>query len=318
MKATGSRRNTTAVSIAAVLFIAILSLGSGTAAAWTKLNDSNGTFSLGDQPSGTFSSESANTGSGFSETFSNPSTAAATTTNVSGGDGGVAVTVSYKESIKEQEDAGKIESIITQDIMLQEALKEALGLKELTKEKISEIAAASAEVAKSISSSRSISIVSGKTTLSLSFTYSGSGSVSNFIIYDTVPKSVAPSSDNITVIAGGAIVKIVEKDPKYSFTYPAISGGDSKTVSYTVNRQLDKSVVNTFAAPIFLAEKVVKAEEKPAPATPPAGETKEEIPPGAPQKYGWKAIIVGIALILIIAAILKAFGKGKKHQRNKE
>ncbi len=317
MESTSSPKNTVLLGLAAAILIAMLVLGPGTAAAEWKLNDSNGTFSLGDQPSGIVGPQNVDTSSGFSETFSNPAAEITTTPTSVTGDGGVAATVSYKESIKELENAGKIESIITQDIMLQEMLKEALGLKELTKEKISEIAAASAEVAKSISSSRSISIVSGKTTFSLSFTYGGSGSVSNFIIYDTVPKSVAQSSDNITVTAGGAIVKIVEKDPKYSFIYPAISGGDSKTVSYTVNRQLDKSVVNTFAAPVFLAEKVVKAPGTPAPATPPAGEKKEEIPPGAPQKYGWKTILAVIAAILIIAAILKAFGKGKK-QKNKE
>ncbi len=318
-------KNYAAVLLAAWLFVAV-ALSFEPALGWEMLNESTGNFSMGDQPSGTFDSEKISSGSGFSETFSNPS-ANATTPSDSGGGGGITsatksnadAIVSYEEDLKKQQDAIQIENTIKSDVALQQTIKDALGLKELSAEKISEISAASAEVAKSISSSRSIFITSAGTTFSLSFSYGGSSKISNFVIYDVVPKSFAPSSDNITVIANGAIVKIVQKDPVYSFTYPEISKGESKTISYSVNKQLDKSVLNNISVPLFLAGKLVEQAAAPSsiPPSPPPTTTEKERSPEIPEGGGASdvpviAVLVALAVIAIIAFYAAKKGQGIK------
>ncbi|VVB61701.1 Uncharacterised protein [uncultured archaeon] len=265
------------------------------ASGWAVVSDSNGTFTT--NPNNGNLSQDIPTASGFNVTFN----AASNTTNSSGssagsGSGGGAVTntTTNTVTVDEKKDKNEIKGIIQQDKKLQDAIKSMLGLTELSDKKIDEIAELSSEVSKSVTGSRSISVSAGATTLSYAFVYTGDQTVNKFIVYDTVPKSVAASSDDITVIAGGATVNVIEKDPAFLFAYPTIAKGESKTISYSVNKQLNKSVINSFSAPVIIAGGIVEGAQTQQNASQAPNQAQTETP-----KSG-NILIVAFAIIVAI------------------
>lgn len=205
---------------------------------------------------------------------------------------------------------------LKENAVLKEALAEILGSR-LSDEKIAEFSKASEEVLRQVTApSRSLDIGTSTSTLSLSFEYKGTGTVQNFVVYDTIPKSFANNANQITITAPGAVVRIVEADPIYTFTYPTLSSGQKVDIKYAVNARVNKSVLNDTIAPVLLAEKIKAAAVTPPPEgekpAPPAGAKPPTVPETPPAEEAPLVTISKaptsklILLLFIILAIIAA------------
>ena len=98
--------------------------------------------------------------------------------------------------------------------------------------------------------------------MELKIKYKGKKKAKNFIVYDSVPKTFANSSDLITVTAPKATVEIVEKDPEYAFVYPEVSEGDELTITYEVDGEKDASLINETSTEFYAESFEEIPEEK--------------------------------------------------------
>ena len=95
----------------------------------------------------------------------------------------------------------------------------------------------------------------------------------------------------ITVNAEGAKVTIVEKDPVYMFSYKNVNPGKEYSIAYSIDKEVDTSVINEFRRPIIL---VKDFEENPQTEQP----LKEE------KTNFRKYLFIGGGILLLIFIIL--------------
>ncbi|MBU0530558.1 MAG: hypothetical protein KKC05_02690 [Nanoarchaeota archaeon] len=137
------------------------------------------------------------------------------------------------------------------DNKLQNAIKKALDRSALKKDEISSMIDISSLITKDFTTSRNIKTTSSKSTLTTTIKYSGSKRVKNLIVYETVPKTVASSSDDITVTAPGAIIGVVEKDPQYIFVFAEVNPSDELVITYEVSDDVSTGVLDDFSTEVY-------------------------------------------------------------------
>ena len=126
--------------------------------------------------------------------------------------------IAYMVQLASKED---IQTKIDENPKMKEEIEKVIG-KELTPEITKKIAANAVELSKNVNISRNILHDANKSIMTLKVRYMGAGKVTNFVIYDIVPKSFSSNSKDITVNAPGAIIKIIKEDPEYAFLYPTM------------------------------------------------------------------------------------------------
>jgi uncharacterized repeat protein (TIGR01451 family) len=134
---------------------------------------------------------------------------------------------------------------------LQKAIEKVLAKGKLSEEAIENLMRLSESIVSDTELSKDFKIVDGKSQLSLNLRYKGEKKVKNFVIYDKVPKTFAEHSDNITVSSPGASIEIVEEDPEYVFLYPEVSKDQVLTITYSVDKEVDASVINETETEIY-------------------------------------------------------------------
>jgi len=85
----------------------------------------------------------------------------------------------------------------------------------------------------------------------MSMQYEGNETVTDFVIYDIVPKSFAQSAKDIKVTAPGATVRIVEDDPEFAIIFSSLSPGETVNIDYEVNTEVDADIVSSFSAEVY-------------------------------------------------------------------
>ena len=86
-------------------------------------------------------------------------------------------------------------------------------------------------------------------------------SLKDFLIYDEIPKEFAESTDNLTIIAQGADIEIIEKDPIIMFFYAEFRENEIK---YIISNKVDVNIIDKINKPIFLInEEKISEEENP-------------------------------------------------------
>lgn len=133
--------------------------------------------------------------------------------------------------------------------------------------------------------------------LKTSITYKGNKTVSDFFVYDIVPKTIANSSRLITVSTEQeSTVRVVEDDPVYLFYYEKLYPEGNIRITYKVNKKLDVNLTDSLPAPILIAGSYEKQKEAPAPArtaTPARTEKERSV-------FDYGHILFALALILVV------------------
>ncbi len=257
-----------------------------------------------------------------------PSSGTTTTTGgtISSGTplGGSATAETGIEPAPSYENTEEVVQTVTTSEELQSALEDVLG-EELAGEVLDRLAEQSYQHAGEFSYSAGITSTTQSSTLRVTVRYTGTETLYNVIIYDTVPKDFAADISEVTINAPGATVKIVEADPVVMFVYDEVNPGDELTVDYQASGWKNINIVSEKeAASVFVAGKEEEEQEAEEPVTPPAAEENvtapeqpapqptapeekpapEEVTPAA-QDYVWIiAAAVITALAVIIAAVM--------------
>jgi hypothetical protein len=106
-------------------------------------------------------------------------------------------------------------------------------------------------------------------------------SLKDFLVYDELPKKFSPNTDNLTIIAEGANISILEKDPIIIFYYLEVKINETKEVKYIVNKKVDINIIDEVKKPVFLVREEI---------------VKEKI--NIFKKYWWAGLIL-LALIIV-------------------
>jgi len=141
-----------------------------------------------------------------------------------------------------------LKAIIEINDGLKKGLKKVLGIF-----KYKFVTENSPEILENITSKRIID-VKENSTLSLTFSYNGGSQITNFMVYDEVPKEFAQNSSSMIVTADGAEVTVVEGDPILMFLYPVLEPGKTFTISYAVEGSREASLIESISNPYFLVQ----------------------------------------------------------------
>lgn len=131
------------------------------------------------------------------------------------------------------------------------ALENAFGTGNMTLDTINDMMRISESISSQISMERNIEVGTGKSNMHTSLRYNGNKKLTNFVVYDIVPKSFALSAEDITVTAPGARVEIVEDDPEFAIIFESLSPGDTIDIDYEINSEIDADIVSTFTAEVY-------------------------------------------------------------------
>lgn len=134
---------------------------------------------------------------------------------------------------------------------LQAAIEKVLGIANMSDQARENLIRLSQSISSSINMTREISVVSGTSKLTTKIKYTGDEKVSNFMLFDSVPKTFAASASNMTVTAPGATYEIAEQDPSFIFLYPELTFGQEVTISYEVSEEVDTSVIDGFSGEVY-------------------------------------------------------------------
>ena len=148
---------------------------------------------------------------------------------------------------------------------LQTALEKVLGKGKMSEQARENMLRLSESITSNLEATREFKAEQNKSRLSIKIKYKGNKTVKNFIIYDKIPKTFANSSDLITVIASGATVEIVNKDPEYLFNYPEVSPDQDLEIIYEVSGEKDADLINDASVEFYaesLEESIVEDDEK--------------------------------------------------------
>ncbi len=218
--------------------------------------------------------------------------------SVSSGPVSSAIIPSSKEhKISQSIEASK--EIIKQRI-LEENFKQAFEplSGKLTDKRAEELVEVSKALSEKVSQpTRSLFTGSGVSSLLLTVKNIGNESYENFVIYDMVPKTFAKSSDEIILDAPEALISTINRDPEYMFVYPSFRAGQEIKINYTINRNINQSVINDTISPIILlanppsneSEKVVCALITTSAVNQLTGECTE-FPTPCDVPEGWKIV----------------------------
>ena len=236
-----------------------------------------------------------------------------------GGTGGGIGGGVYIPPVKKAKNATKKLSLVPgvglrNNTKLQTALEKVLRKGKMSQRAIENLLRLSASITSNLEATRKFKIEQNKSKLELKVKYKGKKKAKNFIIYDSVPKTFANSSDLITVIAPKATVEIIEKDPEYAFVYPEVSEGDELTITYEINGEKDASIVNETSVEFYVEYLEEVQEEQPAKhpkenITQPTEEKQpqEGQPISKPKQPDYLAILIVIIAVGILASAIYYF-----------
>jgi hypothetical protein len=134
---------------------------------------------------------------------------------------------------------------------LQSALEKVLGIAKLSQQAIDNLLKISQSITQDIDVIREFKAEANKSKLSMRMEYKGDMKITNFIVYDLVPKGFAEHADNITVTAPGAKVEIVEPDPEYAFLYPELNPDQVITITYETSGEKDPDLINETRTEVY-------------------------------------------------------------------
>ena len=110
----------------------------------------------------------------------------------------------------------------------------------------------SAEVSKSIKSSKRLEINEDKSELSVKIEYTGEKNINKLYIYDEVDKRFAENADQIEVITN-ANITIIQADPIFMFTFENVKMNESQEIKYSVNKKVDLKI-SEIKESVFLSD----------------------------------------------------------------
>ena len=154
----------------------------------------------------------------------------------------------------------------------------------------------------------SVDSVAGTTTFSLSFTNDADYPINDFNVEENIPKSVAADVSELTF--DPAPDEIVQADPVVAWSLD-FAPHETKTIKYSVNKILDRSVLNQFSAPRVTSAGVVVTPTPTATATPSPTATATPTP-GAPAAAGFDWTLPILLLVIIVAVGAYFYTKPKK------
>jgi hypothetical protein len=134
---------------------------------------------------------------------------------------------------------------------LREAIEKVLArgnLSERAKENLMRLSASIAsdtEVTKYMESSKT------KSNITLRIKYIGKRNVTNFMLYEKLPKAFASSSDNATVSVSGATYGVVQKDPEYIFTFPQMAKDQTSVITFSVGNEVNTTVLDQTVTEVY-------------------------------------------------------------------
>jgi hypothetical protein len=152
---------------------------------------------------------------------------------------------------------------------LQEAIAKVLSTANLSEQAMENLMRLSTSITSSIELTRNFSSSANRSTLTEKIKYNNSATnvANNFLIYDSIPKAFAQNTSVITVSAPGATYEIVEADPSYVFNYAEMSPGDEVTITYTTNKKVNSSVIDSFSTEAYAQLFVTPPAQVCTPAT---------------------------------------------------
>lgn len=138
------------------------------------------------------------------------------------------------------------------NLKLQAALEKVMNKGKMSQEAFQNMLRLSASITSNISTTRNIRVYNGTSTLTNTYKYNGLQKATGFSVYETVPKAFANNAANITVTALGVSgYETVETDPEYIFTYSSISPNQEVSISYSVRKEVNTSLIDQFQTEIY-------------------------------------------------------------------
>ncbi len=92
---------------------------------------------------------------------------------------------------------------------------------------------------------------SGNSKMIMRITYNGSSNITNFFVFDVVPKLFAMHVTKISVSNSGGSRRTVLSDPEYIFYYEDVEPGDVMVIEYNVNHYAN-ATISDFSEPVIL------------------------------------------------------------------
>ncbi len=186
-----------------------------------------------------------------------------------GGDGGTHPTGGiYTPPQKLKNATKKLELVpgvgLRNNTKLQAAIEKVLAKGKMSEQARENMLRLSKSISSDLDVKKKFEAEENKSTLKTKIKYKGNKTVKNFIVYDSVPKRFANSSDLIKVTATGATVEVVEPDPEYLFNYLEVSTDQDLEITYEVSGEKDASLINETETEVY-AESL---EEEVAPPSP--------------------------------------------------
>ena len=131
------------------------------------------------------------------------------------------------------------------------AIEKVLGMGKLSDQAMENLMRLSASITSDLEVNKFMESSSTKSNITLRVRYRGQRRVRNFMLHEKIPKAFASSSDNITVSVSGATYDVVEKDPEYVFLYGEVSPNQELTITYSVDQEVDTSVLDQTETFVF-------------------------------------------------------------------
>lgn len=167
----------------------------------------------------------------------------------------ISKTKEYVLNVTKEAAKKAIETNVRLIATLERALNRTLDEKAI--ETLAEISSIVSQVTRA---DRELDVAAERSTLTLKVKYTGEEKAVKYTVYDVIPKSFARSSDEITVKASGAEIKIVETDPAYLFIYPQVYPDEEIEISYTVNKRVSSTVIDEAEMPSLYASSLEEME----------------------------------------------------------
>ena len=145
---------------------------------------------------------------------------------------------------------------------LQAAIEKVLAKGKISEQARENMLRLSASITSNISTTRMFNASEGRSRIRTIMRYKGRRNVSNLMVYESVPKDFASNASAVTVTAPGAIIEVVEEDPSWVVTYPAIRPDDEILITYEVQGEKSPDVLDAMQTEVY-AESVEAAPEQP-------------------------------------------------------
>ncbi len=150
------------------------------------------------------------------------------------------------------------------NLRLQAAIEKVLAKGKMSEQAKQNMLRLSASITSDLEATREFKAEQNRSRLSMKIKYSGNETAKNFIIYDSIPKAFANSTDLITVTALGATIEIVENDPEYLFIYSELSEGNEVIITYEVFGEKEVELINDTFVEFYaesLGDSIIEGDE---------------------------------------------------------